>query len=98
MSFKLLFTNEASDNLKILEHKKDLKKRLKAIYKALAYLELNPRHPSLNTHKYESLSRKAGFEIFEAYAENHTPRAYRIFWHYGPHKDCITILAIVPHP
>lgn len=39
-----------------------------------------------------------GEEIFEAYAENHTPTAYRIFWHYGPGSQIITIVAITPHP
>ena len=37
-------------------------------------------------------------EIFEAYAENKTPAAWRIFWYYGPNKKQITILAITPHP
>jgi hypothetical protein len=36
-----------------------------------------------------------GEEVFEAYAENNTPGAYRIFWHYGLGKDVITI---TPHP
>ncbi len=39
-----------------------------------------------------------GEEIFEAYAENNTPAAYRVFWHYGPKKDNITILTITTHP
>jgi hypothetical protein len=39
-----------------------------------------------------------GKEIFEAYAENNTPAAYRIFWCYGPEKDNITIISITPHP
>lgn len=34
----------------------------------------------------------------EAYAENKTPAAYRIFWHYGPGQDEITVIAIIPHP
>ncbi|WCR57360.1 hypothetical protein [Rickettsia asembonensis] len=55
---------------------------------------MNPRHPSLNTHKYKSVKGNNGEEIFEAYAENNTPATYRIFWHYGPNKDNITILAI----
>ena len=37
-------------------------------------------------------------DVFEAYAENNTPGAYRIFWYYGPGKNQITILAITPHP
>jgi hypothetical protein len=39
-----------------------------------------------------------GEEIFEAYAENQTAAAYRVFWHYGPGKDVITIVAITAHP
>ncbi|MCC8467176.1 MAG: hypothetical protein LN589_00160 [Rickettsia endosymbiont of Eriopis connexa] len=58
---------------------------------------MNPRHSSLNTHKYKSVKGNNGEEIFEAYAENNTPAAYRI-WHYGPNKDNITILAITAHP
>jgi hypothetical protein len=59
---------------------------------------MDPRHPSLNTHKYSSLQGANGEEIFEAYAENDTAAAYRIFWHYGPGKKIITIIAITPHP
>lgn len=97
MSFKLEFTNEARDQLKDLD-KKGLEKRLKAVRKTLGYLEANPRHPALNTHKYSSLRGPDGEEIFEAYAENNTPAAYRIFWFYGPEKNIITIAAITSHP
>ena len=96
--FHLEFTHEAASQLKKLQKESALKKRLKAVLKALAYLETNPKHPSSNTHKYSSLKGHFGEEIFEAYAENHTPGAYRIFWHYGPNKNVITIVAIVPHP
>jgi hypothetical protein len=61
-------------------------------------LELNPRHPSLNTHKYSSLEGPNREEFFAAYAENKTPTAYQIFWHYGPSKKFITVIAITPHP
>jgi hypothetical protein len=98
MKFDLLFTDEASSDYDNLENNKALSKRFKAVRKALGYLETNPRHPSLNTHKYESISGPNGEEIFEAYAENKTSAAYRIFWYYGPNKKEITILAITPHP
>jgi len=75
-----------------------LSKRLKAVRKTLGYLEVNPRHPSLNTHKYSSMHGQNGEDVFEAYAENRTPAAYLIFWYYGPNKNKITILAITPHP
>ena len=96
--FYLIFTTEAESQLKKLEKNNSLKKRYKAVLKALAYLEKNPKHPSLNTHKYSSLKGRNGEEIFEAYAENNTPAAYRIFWHYGPDKNLITIISIVAHP
>ncbi len=95
---KLLFTDQAIDQLSHLAKDKGLKKRHKAVCKALAYLELNPRHPALNTHKFSSLEGPTGEEVFEAYAENKTPAAYRIFWFYGPGKSTITVMAITPHP
>lgn len=98
MAFKLKFTEQADNALTSLEENKNLIKRLKAVRKSLGYLETNPRHPSLNTHKYSSIKGENDEEIFEAYAENMTPAAYRIFWHYGPEKDVITIVAITAHP
>lgn len=97
-SFELIFTDRADSDLTKLEEDKGLEKRLKAVNKALGYLETNPKHPGLNTHEFTSLSRQYGIKIYEAYAENNTPAAYRIFWHYGPDKKAITILAITPHP
>ncbi|MEK6579811.1 MAG: hypothetical protein AABZ55_11340 [Bdellovibrionota bacterium] len=98
MPFHLKFTYEANENLRNLENDKGLEKRLKAVRKTLGFLETNPRHSSLNTHKYSSLIGENGEEIFEAYAENKTAAAYRVFWHYGPEKNIITIIAITPHP
>ncbi|MDZ4676563.1 MAG: hypothetical protein SGI74_03555 [Oligoflexia bacterium] len=98
MSFSLLFTKTAELDLKALEENSGLSKRLKAVRKALGYLEQNPRHQSLNTHKYSAITGPKGEDVFEAYAENNTPIAYRIFWHYGPLKGQITIIAITPHP
>lgn len=98
MPFTLKFTSEADANLLALEKDKGLEKRLKAVRKALGFLETGPRHPGLQTHKYSSLVGENGEEIFEAYAENRTAAAYRIFRHYGPDKNVITIIAITPHP
>ena len=129
---KLIFTKQADHDLTTLEQNKGLTKRLKAVRKALGYLEIrsrfkithgvrvilkrplmsvrspndqvilsqrrNPRHQGLNTHEYASLIGANGEKVFEAYAENKTSAAYRIFWHYGPGKDAITIIAITPHP
>src|SRR5262249_21954825 len=98
MLFQLAFTRQALQDLAQLEKNPTLSKRLKAVRKTLGYLETNVRHPSLNTHKYSSFSGPNGEEIFEAYAENNTPAAYRIFWYYGPNQKEITILTITPHP
>jgi hypothetical protein len=72
----------------------------KQVAKAVRQLAVDPRHSSLHTHEYASL--KNPFDpkgkVFEAYAQNKTPGAYRIFWCYGPEKGEITIVAITPHP
>ena len=97
MRFELCFTKTADAQLAALEKNRAQVKRLRAVRKALALLEANPRHPGLHTHKYESLSTPH-VEVFEAYAENRTPAAFRIFWRYGPESGTITVLAITPHP
>lgn len=96
--FELKFSEIADKQMEELESGPHLSKRLHAVRKTLAYLETNPRHPGLRTHEYASLTRKHGRKVFEAYAENNTSGAFRIFWCYGPEKDAITILAITPHP
>lgn len=98
MAFELPFTEREAGQLDALESDDGLAKRIKAVRKALGMLEANPRHPGLNTHKFVSLKGPGGEEVFEAYAENKTPAAWRIFWIYGPGRNQITILAITPHP
>ena len=98
MAFALKFTRQAESDFRKIEANSGLLKRLKSVRKALAYLEVNPRHPGLNTHKYSTFSGPSGEDIFEAYAENKTPAAYRIFWFYGPGDKEITIVAITSHP
>lgn len=98
MTFILNFTETATECLRQLKHDPSLKKRYKAIAKALLFLQQNPKHPSLQTHPYYSLKGPDGEKVFEAYAEQNTPAAYRIFFCYGPAKDTINILSIVPHP
>jgi hypothetical protein len=72
----------------------------KQVHEAVTKLEQNPRHLGLNTHEYDSIPNPydKNQKVFEAYAQNKTPGAYRIFWCYGPEKQQITILAITPHP
>ena len=72
----------------------------KQIVKCVVLLQENPRHPGLKTHEYHSIENPYDTEtkVFEAYVQNRTPGAYRIFWCYGPKKNEITIIAITPHP
>jgi len=96
--FEIFLTDEAKNQLERLKKDKGLEKRYNAVRKAIHFLSENPRHKSLRTHEFTSLTGTRGEKIFEAYAEQSTPAAYRIFWHYGPHKNQITIIAITPHP
>jgi hypothetical protein len=72
----------------------------KQVKKTLLLLANDPRHPSLQTHRYYSLENPfdSKAKVFEAYAQQHTPGVYRIFWCYGREKNEITILSITPHP
>ena len=96
--FEILTTDEAREQFSTLQADKGLVKRYKAVKKALLFLSQNPRHPGLRTHEFTTLKGPKGEKIFEAYAEQSTPAAYRIFWYYGPDKSQITIVSITPHP
>ena len=96
--FKLLFTPEAQASLAALAKDPSAAKRLRAVRKTLGLLESNPRHPGLRTHEYSKLFGPQGQKVFEAYAENKTPAAFRVFWYYGPETGQMTIVAITPHP
>jgi len=98
MRFKLKYTPTADKQYEDLKNSTDKLPEFKAVRKALGLMEVNLKHKSLHTHKYDSLSGPNGEEVFEAYAENNTPGAYRIFWYYGPKRGMITILSIIPHP
>ncbi len=96
--FKIDFTEHSFEQFTKLTSDPSSKKVAKAIVKSIALMTNNLRHPSLNTHKYDDLVGPNGEDIFESYAQNNTPGAYRIFWYYGPGKKRITILEISPHP
>ena len=98
MLFELEWTDEAKATYIDLKSNASQKKRYKAVKKTIGLLAKNPRHKSLQTHPYFSLKGPNGEKVFEAYAEQKTPAAYRVFWFYGPSKGKITIFAITPHP
>lgn len=96
--YHLSFTEEAELEMEELKSDHSKKPVAKAVIKSLQLMKENLRHPSLKTHKYDELKGPNGEEIFESYAQNNTPGAYRIFWFYGPEKKEITVIAITPHP
>lgn len=80
MNFRIEFSSSARDSLINLQEL-DAKKYNKVL-KTLGLMATNLRHPSLKTHKYDTLSCPNQEEIFEAYVENKTPAAFRVFWYY----------------
>ncbi|MGI2335699.1 MAG: hypothetical protein ACRKGH_03525 [Dehalogenimonas sp.] len=106
MNLELQFTPTASEQLSALEGDPNFQGILRQVRKTLGLLETDIRSKSLQTHEFESLTRRYQKKVFEAYAQNQTSGAYRVFWHYGPdEKDqqgqkvaTITIVAMTPHP
>ena len=98
MPFVLRLTPEARAVLAALESDAAAVGRLRKVRKALALVESNPRHPGLRTHRFHSRTGPAGEVVWEAYVENQAPRAWRLWFWYGPGTSEITILAIGPHP
>ncbi len=104
--FVLKWTNEAKSNYSLLKKDASQKSHYKAVKKAIKFLAQDPYYPSLETHEFKSLRGPNGEKVFEAYAEQNTPNAYRLFWYYGPDEigktgnriPIITLMGIVPHP
>lgn len=98
--YKLRFTKAAADALAALERDP---LRLKRVRKTLALLEVNPRHPGLNSHRYESFPGHPKEKVWDSYVDQGAG-AWRVFWRYGPSDlqgesaNIITVLAITPHP
>jgi hypothetical protein len=102
---KIKFVPSAERQYAALEKTPALAGVLEQVRKCLGYLESNARHPGLQSHEFTSLTGANGEKIFEAYAQNNTPGAHRIFRHYGPDEvrgkkriPVITVVAITPHP
>jgi len=101
--FELVWTPEAREQYDTLAQRAKGSKAaglVKQVRKAPQFLATNPCHPGLQTHEYMSPENPYDKDkkVFEAYAQNQTAVAYRIFWCYGPEPRQITIIAITPHP
>jgi len=95
----LIYTEEAVEKYVALAENKAYKAQFKAVRKSLVLLKKNPKHPGLATHKFSSFEGPHGEDVFEAYAQNKTPGAYRIFFYYPKNqKETIAILTILKHP
>jgi len=105
MKRRLIFQPEAQIQLRSLAVDPAKKGLYKQLLKTLALLEANTRHPSLKTHRYFGLTGPSGEPVWEAYVQNRTPEAYRVFFCYGPdiiegenRQAVITLLKLTPHP
>jgi len=105
MNRELVFTDIAVQEYARLQSNPAREGVFKQVRKTLGLLETDTRHPSLQAHEYSSLSGANGERVWEAYAQQNTPAACRVFFHYGPDRTAkgkripvITIFAITPHP
>ena len=96
--FELHWTDEAKKIYSNLKSDASQERRYKDVKKTLTYLQTDLRHPGLETHEFRSIDGPNGEKVFEAYAQQKTPAAYRIFWFYGPSRGKITVLTITAHP
>jgi hypothetical protein len=72
----------------------------KQVKKAVDKLRENPKQSGLRSHQFSSMPNPftTGQPVWESYAQNNTPGAYRIFWCYGPEDGELGIISITPHP
>jgi hypothetical protein len=84
MRRELRFTPAAREALVALEVDRSKVALFRQVRKTLGLLETNLRHPSLQTHRFRSLRAPDGGDVFEAYVQQHTPAAFRVFFCYGP--------------
>lgn len=94
---ELLFTRDTAAVMAALAASPRHAIKLRKVRKTLAWLERDPRHPGLNSHKFRGATGDGGEDIWDSYVENNTPSAWRIFWHYGPTEGVITVVFIGPH-
>jgi hypothetical protein len=95
--FTLQYSSSATAELGRLAVDKGLADRRASVLKALGNLQVNPKHPSLQTHVYQGALCPHKRELYEAYAENNRPGAYRLFFCYQPNWT-IYVVDIMQHP
>jgi len=96
--FSITLSDKARSVYRALESDPSQAGRFRLVKKALRFLSQNPRHQGLETHEFAGMQGPEGQDIFEAYVQNDTPAAWRVFWYYGPDKAEITVVLISRHP
>ncbi len=98
--FEIVFTHNAQKELDRLQSFPQNTGLVKQLKKTIGFLQTNLRHPSLQTHIFHSMKNPYNprEKVFEAYVQQHTPAAYRLFWCYGPQNGQITVIALTLHP
>lgn len=97
----LAISSRAKKELDALDADGNLAKRARAARNAIHQIAKDPRYPSLRTKKlsgstYNGIDVSKG-DIYQSYAENGVPGAYRIFWRYRDDGE-IEILSVAHHP
>jgi len=105
--YKLRAADEVQRALDALERANSAKH--KKVCKALEQLASDPHHNSLQSHRFHSETGPNGEPMWQAYAENKTPSAWRILFYYPaprqikkakkavPREPTIVVYAILPH-
>ena len=96
--FELYWAEPAKESFESLRLEASKQKQYKAVKNALKKLAADPSYPGLRSHEFFSIKGPNGERVFESYAENKTPSAYRVFWYYGSGRGIITIFMIAAHP
>ncbi len=73
INHKLRLSPTAEEQLIKIENDPSQDSVLKQIRKTFGLLETNIRSKSLQTHEYESLSKRYDKKVFEAYVQQNTP-------------------------
>lgn len=74
-------------------------KRLTAVRKTLALMEIDPHDRRLHTYEYRTIKGAKGEKVFESHVETRaTAAAHRVFWHQGPLPGYVIVLAVTAYP
>jgi hypothetical protein len=96
--FDIIWADSAKETFNYLKSNPSEKKHYKSVKNAINKLAQNPKYPGLQSHPFESLKGVGAEKVYESYAENNTPGAYRLFWYYGATKNTINLFLITHHP